>query len=79
MLVRISNLVDSVSEEDVLKLFRKYGPVSEPRTVVDRYTSKDLIIVFVNVHDPEKGAKAITDLNGMVIEDEIIEVREVVN
>lgn len=79
MLVRISNLVDSVSEEDVLKLFRKYGTVSEPRTVVDRYTSKDLIIVFVNVHDPEKGAKAITDLNGMVIEDEIIEVREVVN
>lgn len=79
MLIRISNLVDSVTEDDVIKLFRKYGPVSELRTVIDRYTSKDLIIVFVNVHDDLKGAKAIVDFHGMVIENEIIEIREVIN
>lgn len=79
MVVRISNLVSSLTEEDVIKLFRKYGTFSELRMITDRYTSKDVQIVYLNFHDEIKAARAIVDFNGMVISDEAIEVKAVLN
>lgn len=79
MVIRISNLVDSTTKEDVLELFKKYGPLSEERRVVDRYTSKNSVIVFLNIQDESKGARAVKDFNGMEIENEIIEVTQVMN
>lgn len=79
MKIRISNLVDKVRNEDILKILQKYGPILEVRIIEDRYTSKNLVIVLATIQNKEKGLKAIKELSGMIFFDEIIEVKQVIN
>lgn len=79
MKIRISNLVDKVRNEDILKILQKYGPILEVRIIEDRYTPKNLVIVLATIQNKEKGLKAIKELNGMIFFDEIIEVKQVIN
>ena len=79
MNIRISNLIDSTTEDDLIVLMQKYGSPSEMRIVTDRYTAKDLIIVYLKLEDEVKAAKAIAELHGKDIGGEVIKVVESIN
>tara|TARA_B100000768_G_C11212428_1_gene346638 strand:- start:805 stop:1047 length:243 start_codon:yes stop_codon:yes gene_type:complete len=79
MTIRISNLSDNTTKEDILLLLRKYGGLANLRLIPDRYSVEDLVIVYAEFMDAEKGAKALKELNGLEINGEKIVVKEVEN
>lgn len=79
MKVRISNLPDNQEKEHIRELLKKYGKIKGLRIVTDRYTAFNLIIVFVEFLDEQKGLLAIKELNELVINGIQIEVKLIMN
>ncbi|XP_047110139.1 probable RNA-binding protein 19 [Schistocerca piceifrons] len=62
----IRNLSYTVREDDIEKLFSKYGPLTEVVMPVDRLTRKTKGFGVVTFLMPEHAAKAYTELDGSV-------------
>lgn len=79
MTIRISNIVDSVDKEDMLGMLKKYGEIENFRLIPDRYTAKNLVIVFVDILDKKRGAIALKDFNELVIDEEQLKAKIIEN
>jgi len=79
MTIRISNISETVKEKDFLDLLKKYGEISNFRMIPDRYTPKNLVIVYVDVSDEKMANKVIEEFSELTIEGERISAKAVVN
>ena len=75
MRIYVGNLPYSVSREQLVQLFSPFGEVADIHVVTDRDTGRAKGFAFVEMDDA--GAqKAISQLNGSVLDDRTITVNE---
>jgi len=75
MRIYVGNLSYSVTREQLSQLFAPFGEVAEVHVVTDRDTGRAKGFAFVEMDDA--GAqKAISQLNGSVLDDRTITVNE---
>jgi RNA recognition motif-containing protein len=76
MNIYVSNLSFNVTDEDLEGFFTEYGEVSSARVITDKFTSKSRGFGFVEMADDEAAKKAITELDGGMVEGRAIKVTE---
>ncbi|NWS67894.1 RBM19 protein, partial [Crotophaga sulcirostris] len=64
----VRNLPFTSTEEDLEKVFSKYGPISEIHFPIDRLTKKSKGFAFVTYMMPEHAVKAYAELDGQVFQ-----------
>ncbi|NXY82189.1 RBM19 protein, partial [Alcedo cyanopectus] len=64
----VRNLPFTSTEEDLEKLFSKYGPLSEIHFPLDRLTKKPKGFAFITYMIPEHAVKAYAELDGQVFQ-----------
>ncbi|MDB5229327.1 MAG: RNA-binding protein [Chitinophagaceae bacterium] len=74
MNIYVSNLSFNVQDEDLREFFAEYGEVSSAKIITDKFTNKSRGFGFVEMPDDEAAQKAITELNGGVVEGRAINV-----
>nr|ALS04679.1 eukaryotic translation initiation factor 3 subunit G [Pseudodiaptomus poplesia] len=62
--IRVSNLSENVSDEDLKELCQNFGRIARIFLAKDKNTGKCKGFAFVNFHQKEDAAKAISTLNG---------------
>ena len=62
--LRVTNLSDSTTEEDIKDLFRPFGNISRVYLVRDRQSGQSRGFAFVTFYEREKAAEALEKLNG---------------
>ncbi|RWS16155.1 putative RNA-binding protein 19-like protein [Dinothrombium tinctorium] len=62
----IRNLCYSCTEDDLEKLFSKYGPISEIHLPIDSFTKKLKGFAFITFMFPEHAVKAYAELDGSI-------------
>ena len=72
----VGNLAYSATEEDLRQVFKKYGPVTSVRIIRDKFTGKPRGFGFVEMGTNEGGNAAISKLDGHMIADRPIRVKE---
>lgn len=72
--VRVSNLSEDVTENDLQELFRPFGPISRIFLAVDRVTGESRGFAFVNYVTRDAAQRAITTLNGYGYDNLILRV-----
>ncbi|XP_029171774.1 probable RNA-binding protein 19 [Nylanderia fulva] len=70
----IRNLTYTVTEDDIRKLFEKYGPLSEVNLPVDKETRKPKGFGIVTFLMPEHALKAYTELDGSVLSGRMLHI-----
>ncbi len=76
MNIYVSNLSFNVQDEDLREFFAPYGEVTSATVINDKITGKSRGFGFVEMSDTAAAQKAITDLNGGVVEGRTIRVTE---
>jgi len=74
MNIYVSNLSFSVQDEDLKEFFAEYGEVSSAKVIMDKFTNRSKGFGFVEMPDDEAGQKAITELDGGMVEGRAIKV-----
>ncbi|NXV76914.1 RBM19 protein, partial [Atlantisia rogersi] len=64
----VRNLPFTSTEEDLEKIFSKYGPLSEIHFPIDRLTRKPKGFAFITYMIPEHAVKAYAELDGQVFQ-----------
>ncbi|NXC45269.1 RBM19 protein, partial [Penelope pileata] len=64
----VRNLPFTSTEEDLEKIFSKYGPLSEIHFPIDRLTKKPKGFAFITYMIPEHALKAYADMDGQVFQ-----------
>ncbi|NXI86301.1 RBM19 protein, partial [Rhipidura dahli] len=64
----VRNLPFASTEEDLEKIFSKYGPLSEIHFPIDKLTKKPKGFAFVTYMIPEHAVKALAELDGQVFQ-----------
>ncbi|XP_053938393.1 probable RNA-binding protein 19 [Cuculus canorus] len=64
----VRNLPFTSTEEDLEKIFSKYGPISEIHFPIDRLTKKSKGFAFVTYMIPEHAVKAYAEMDGQVFQ-----------
>ncbi|NXS66603.1 RBM19 protein, partial [Pandion haliaetus] len=64
----VRNLPFTSTEEDLEKIFSKYGPLSEIHFPIDRLTKKPKGFAFVTYMIPEHAVKAYAEMDGQVFQ-----------
>ncbi|NWI17835.1 RBM19 protein, partial [Crypturellus soui] len=64
----VRNLPFTSTEEDLEKLFSKYGPLSEIHFPIDRLTKKPKGFAFITYMMPEHAVKAYAEMDGQVFQ-----------
>ncbi|XP_065548537.1 probable RNA-binding protein 19 [Lathamus discolor] len=64
----VRNLPFTCTEEDLEKIFSKYGPLSEIHFPIDRLTKKPKGFAFVTYMIPEHAVKAYAEMDGQVFQ-----------
>ncbi|NXD11176.1 RBM19 protein, partial [Nothocercus nigrocapillus] len=64
----VRNLPFTSTEEDLEKIFSKYGPVSEIHFPIDRLTKKPKGFAFITYMMPEHAVKAYAEMDGQVFQ-----------
>ncbi|KAJ7426320.1 RNA binding motif protein 19 [Pitangus sulphuratus] len=64
----VRNLPFTSTEEDLEKIFSKYGPLSEIHFPLDRLTKKPKGFAFITYMIPEHAVKAFAELDGQVFQ-----------
>lgn len=70
----IRNLTYTTTEDDVRKLFEKYGPLSEVDLPVDRMTRKPKGFGTITFLMPEHAVKAYSELDGSVLDGRMLHI-----
>ncbi|GAB1868922.1 Probable RNA-binding protein 19 [Camponotus japonicus] len=70
----IRNLTYTITENDIRKLFEKYGPLSEVNLPVDRVTRKPKGFGTVTFLMPEHAIKAYSELDGSVLDGRMLHI-----
>ena len=68
----VRNLSYSISEDDLTKLFEKYGPLTEVHLPLDSNTSKPIGLAFITYMLPEHAVKAYTELDGQIFQGRLL-------
>jgi RNA recognition motif-containing protein len=74
MNIYVSNLSFAVQDEDLRDFFAEYGEVSSAKVIKDKFTNRSKGFGFVEMSDDAAGQKAITELDGGVVEGRAIKV-----
>ncbi len=74
MNIYVSNLSFNVQDEDLREFFAEYGEVSSAKVITDKFTQKSRGFGFVEMPDDEAAQKAISELDGGVVEGRTIRV-----
>ncbi|NWI82287.1 RBM19 protein, partial [Dryoscopus gambensis] len=64
----VRNLPFTSTEEDLEKIFSKYGPLSEIHFPIDKLTKKPKGFAFITYMIPEHAVKALAELDGQVFQ-----------
>ncbi|NXT59731.1 RBM19 protein, partial [Pluvianellus socialis] len=64
----VRNLPFTSTEEDLEKIFSKYGPLSEIHFPIDRLTKKSKGFAFITYMFPEHAVKAYAEMDGQVFQ-----------
>ncbi|XP_008052444.1 probable RNA-binding protein 19 [Carlito syrichta] len=70
----VRNLPYTSTEEDLEKLFSKYGPLSELHYPIDSLSKKPKGFAFVTFMFPEHAVKAFTEVDGQVFQGRMLHV-----
>ncbi len=76
MNIFVSNFGFSVRDEDLKEYFSEYGEVTSAKVIMDRETNRSKGFGFVEMTDDAAANKAITELNGAMIDGRPIRVSE---
>ncbi len=76
MNIYVSNLSFNVQDDDLRGFFESYGDVASAKIILDKFTNKSRGFGFVEMSDDEAARKAITELNGGMVEGRAINVTE---
>src|SRR5215467_75617 len=76
MNIYVSNLSFNVTDDDLQGFFSDYGAVSSAKVITDKFTGKSRGFGFVEMPDDEAAKKAISELDGGVVEGRSIKVTE---
>lgn len=60
----VGNLVYTMTESDLRKLFADFGSVQSVRIITDFHTRQSKGFGYIQMPNPEEGVKAINSLNG---------------
>ncbi len=74
MNIYVSNLSFNVGDEDLKEFFAEYGEVSSAKVITDKFSGKSRGFGFVEMPDDVQAQKAITELDGGVVEGRTISV-----
>ncbi len=74
MNIYVSNLSFNVADEDLQDFFAEYGEVTSAKVIKDKFTGRSRGFGFVEMSNDEQGQKAITELDGAVVEGRSISV-----
>jgi RNA recognition motif-containing protein len=76
MNIYVANLNFEMQDEDLRKFFIPYGEVSSARIIMDKGTDRSRGFGFVEMSDETAAKKAITELDGKVVDGRPIKVNE---
>jgi len=74
MNIYVSNLSFAVQDEDLREFFAEYGEVSSAKVIKDKYTNRSKGFGFVEMSDDVAAQKAISELDGGIVEGRAIKV-----
>jgi RNA recognition motif-containing protein len=74
MNIYVSNLSFAVQDEDLKEFFAEYGEVSSAKVIMDKYTNRSKGFGFVEMNDDVAAQKAITELDGGMVDGRAIKV-----
>jgi RNA recognition motif-containing protein len=74
MNIYVSNLSFAVQDEDLRGYFAEYGEVTSAKVIMDKYTNRSKGFGFVEMTDDVAGQKAITELDGAMVDGRSIKV-----
>ncbi|HUS86018.1 MAG TPA: RNA-binding protein [Bacteroidales bacterium] len=76
MNIYVGNLDFKVNENDLERLFKKYGTVSSTKIITDKFSGRSKGFGFVTMEDQAEANKAIKELNGTTLENREMVVNE---
>ena len=68
----VRNLPYSITEEDITKLFEKYGPLTEVMIPLDKEGSHSIGYAFITFVFPEHAVKALEELDGSIFQGRLL-------
>lgn len=74
MNIYVSNLSFAVQDEDLRGYFAEYGEVTSAKVIMDKYTNRSKGFGFVEMTDDAAAQKAITELDGGMVDGRSIKV-----
>jgi RNA recognition motif-containing protein len=74
MNIYVSNLSFAVQDEDLRSYFAEYGEVSSAKVINDKLTNRSRGFGFVEMPDDAAAQKAITELDGAMVDGRSIKV-----
>lgn len=74
MNIYVSNLSFAVQDDDLRGFFAEYGEVSSAKVIMDKYTNRSKGFGFVEMPDDAAAQKAISELDGGMVEGRAIKV-----
>lgn len=76
MNIFVSNLSFNIQDEDLKGFFTPYGQVNSAKVIMDKFTGKSKGFGFVEMSDDAAAKKAITELDGGMVDNRNIKVME---
>lgn len=76
MNIYVSNLSFNVQDMDLRGFFESYGEVASAKVIMDKFTNKSRGFGFVEMTNKAEAEKAISELNGGIVEGRAINVTE---
>lgn len=76
MNIYVSNLGYGFTDDDLNKLFDGYGKLSSAKVIMDKGTGQSRGFAFVEIPDEAAARKAISELNGKMIDGRSIKMSE---
>lgn len=74
MNIYVSNLSYAVQDEDLREFFTEYGEVTSAKVIMDKFTNRSKGFGFVEMPDDAAAQKAISELDGGIVEGRAIKV-----
>lgn len=76
MKIHVSNLSFAIKSEDLQKQFSPYGKISLITIIMDKMTNRSRGFAFIGMPDRSSAEKAIRELNGIMLDNRPIKVKE---